>query len=155
VAFARRIWLRERRTPREKGLAHNFQPGWSDACDAFLYAFSTAADAVNAAIEAQETLAHERAPVRARIGLHTGEPTATGEGYVGLDVQKGARIAAAAHGGQILVSQATRDLKFMTLRGVPRRTMRVHDTSGAAPARHGMRRRPPHNHGREPRKRGG
>src|ERR671926_16873 len=45
-----------------------------------------------------------------RMGLHTGEPTLTDEGYVGVDVHRAARIAAAGHGGQILVSQATRDL---------------------------------------------
>ncbi len=44
------------------------------------------------------------------MGLHTGEPMVTDEGYVGLDVHRAARIAAAGHGGQILVSQATRDL---------------------------------------------
>jgi hypothetical protein len=45
-----------------------------------------------------------------RIGVHTGEPSVTEEGYVGIDVHRAARIAAAGHGGQILVSQATRDL---------------------------------------------
>jgi class 3 adenylate cyclase len=44
------------------------------------------------------------------MGLHTGEPMVTEEGYVGIDVHRAARIAAAGHGGQILVSQATRDL---------------------------------------------
>ena len=41
------------------------------------------------------------------MGLHTGEPTVTEEGYVGLDVHRGARIAAAGHGGQVLLSEAT------------------------------------------------
>src|SRR4029453_11982479 len=45
-----------------------------------------------------------------RMGLHTGEPTVTEEGYIGIDVHRAARIAAAGHGGQILLSQATRDL---------------------------------------------
>jgi predicted ATPase len=44
------------------------------------------------------------------MGLHTGEPTRTDEGYVGIDVHRAARIAAAGHGGQILLSQSTRDL---------------------------------------------
>jgi predicted ribonuclease YlaK len=44
------------------------------------------------------------------MGLHTGEPTVTDEGYVGIDVHRAARIAAAGHGGQILVSRSTRDL---------------------------------------------
>jgi predicted ATPase len=45
-----------------------------------------------------------------RIGIHTGEPRLTREGYVGVDVHRGARIAAAGHGGQVLLSQTTRDL---------------------------------------------
>jgi predicted ATPase len=45
-----------------------------------------------------------------RMGLHTGTPTRTGEGYVGEDVQLGARVAASAHGGQVVLSKATRDL---------------------------------------------
>ena len=49
-------------------------------------------------------------PVRVRIGIHTGEPLVTREGYVGLDVHRAARIAAAAHGGQVVLSSSTRDL---------------------------------------------
>ena len=45
-----------------------------------------------------------------RIGIHTGEPLLTTSGYVGMDVHRAARIAAAGHGGQVLLSQATRDL---------------------------------------------
>ena len=45
-----------------------------------------------------------------RIGLHTGEPLLTDEGYVGMDVHKAARVCAAGHGGQVLLSQSTRDL---------------------------------------------
>ena len=44
------------------------------------------------------------------MGIHTGEPLVTDEGYVGLDVHRAARIAAAAHGGQIVVSETTRQL---------------------------------------------
>jgi predicted ATPase len=76
--------------------------------DAFFYVFSRASDAVAAAEAGRAALA--AGPVRVRMGLHTGEPTLTDEGYVGIDVHKGARIAAAGHGGQILVSEATRDL---------------------------------------------
>jgi predicted ATPase/class 3 adenylate cyclase len=76
--------------------------------DAFFYAFSRAADALAAAAEAQEALA--RGPVRVRIGVHTGEPLVTDEGYVGVDVHRGARIMSAGHGGQVLVSEATRRL---------------------------------------------
>jgi predicted ATPase/class 3 adenylate cyclase len=76
--------------------------------DSFFVAFSKASDAVAAAAAAREALAD--GPIRVRMGLHTGEPTVTEEGYVGIDVHRAARIAAAGHGGQILVSQATRDL---------------------------------------------
>ena len=76
--------------------------------DAFFVAFATASDALAAAAEGRDALAG--GPVRVRIGLHTGEPTLAKEGYVGIDVHRAARIAAAGHGGQILVSQATRDL---------------------------------------------
>jgi predicted ATPase/class 3 adenylate cyclase len=76
--------------------------------DAFFVAFATAADALAAARDAQAELAG--APMRVRIGLHTGEPLVTDDGYVGMDVHRAARIAAAAHGGQIVVSQTTRDL---------------------------------------------
>jgi predicted ATPase/class 3 adenylate cyclase len=76
--------------------------------DSFFVAFAKASDALAAAEAAREALAD--GPVRVRMGLHTGEPTVTDEGYVGIDVHRAARIAAAGHGGQILVSQATRDL---------------------------------------------
>ena len=76
--------------------------------DSFFVAFAKASDALAAAAAAREALAD--GPIRVRIGLHTGEPTVTDEGYVGIDVHRAARIAAAGHGGQILVSQATRDL---------------------------------------------
>jgi len=76
--------------------------------DAFFIAFSRASDAVAAAAEAQRALA--AGPVRVRMGLHTGEPRPTEEGYVGLDVHRAARIAAVGHGGQVLLSQATRAL---------------------------------------------
>src|SRR6476469_241948 len=76
--------------------------------DAFFVAFGLASDAVAAAADAQ--LALFGGPIRVRMGLHTGEPRLTDEGYVGLDVHKGARIAAVGHGGQVLLSQATRAL---------------------------------------------
>src|SRR5512132_1413546 len=76
--------------------------------DSFFVAFAKASDALAAAAAAREALSG--GPVRVRIGLHTGEPMVTEEGYVGLDMHRAARIAAAGHGGQILVSQATRDL---------------------------------------------
>jgi predicted ATPase/class 3 adenylate cyclase len=76
--------------------------------DAFFVAFPRARDALAAATEAQQALGD--GPIRVRIGLHTGEPLLTEEGYVGLDVHRAARIAGAGHGGQTLVSQSTRDL---------------------------------------------
>jgi len=82
--------------------------------DSFMVAFRTAGDAVSAAIAAQRTLEAEPWPgearVRVRMGLHTGAPERGPEGYVGMDVHVAARICAAAHGGQIVVSRATRDL---------------------------------------------
>jgi predicted ATPase/class 3 adenylate cyclase len=76
--------------------------------DAFFVAFSRAQDAVAAAAAAQAALA--AGPISVRMGLHTGEPMLTEEGYVGIDVHRAARIAAAGHGGQVLLSQTTRDL---------------------------------------------
>ena len=76
--------------------------------DAFFYAFARATDALAAAGEAHEALAS--GPVRVRIGVHTGEPQVTSEGYVGLDVHTAARIAACAHGGQVVLSRRTREL---------------------------------------------
>jgi predicted ATPase/class 3 adenylate cyclase len=73
--------------------------------DAFFVAFPTAPGAVEAAAAALAGLA--RGPIRVRMGLHTGTPHLTGEGYVGVDVHRAARIAAAGHGGQVLVSAAT------------------------------------------------
>src|ERR671935_1979297 len=69
--------------------------------DAFFVAFPTAPGALEAAREAQEALA-----IPVRMGIHTGTPLLTDEGYVGTDVHKAARIAAAGHGRQILVSSA-------------------------------------------------
>jgi YVTN family beta-propeller protein len=82
--------------------------------DAFFAAFGRARDAIAAAVEAQRALAEEDWPqgttVRVRMGLHTGEPLVGGERYVGMGVNRGARICSAAHGGQVLLSNATREL---------------------------------------------
>ena len=82
--------------------------------DAFFGAFPRASDAVAAAEEIQRGLAP--GPIRVRIGLHTGEPTHTDEGYVGIDLHRGARVCAAGHGGQVLLSQPTRDLVEVDVR---------------------------------------
>jgi class 3 adenylate cyclase len=76
--------------------------------DALFVAFTRASDAANAALDGQRALAG--GPVRVRMGAHTGEPVVTAEGYVGMDVHRGARVMSAGHGGQILLSQTTRDL---------------------------------------------
>jgi predicted ATPase len=76
--------------------------------DAFFMAFSTAGDALAAAADAQQALASRS--LRVRMGLHTGAPHLTEHGYVGIDVHKAARIAASGHGGQVLLSKATREL---------------------------------------------
>ncbi|MGH3003012.1 MAG: ATP-binding protein [Gaiellaceae bacterium] len=76
--------------------------------DSFFVAFERARDAVAAAAEAQAAL--EPGPVRVRMGIHTGEPLLTSAGYAGMDVHRAARIAAAGHGGQVLLSQSTSDL---------------------------------------------
>jgi YVTN family beta-propeller protein len=82
--------------------------------DSFFVVFRRATDAVAAAVDAERALAAHIWPdgveVRVRMGLHTGEPALGGEGYSGLGVHRTARIAAAGHGGQVLVSETTRGL---------------------------------------------
>jgi WD40 repeat protein/class 3 adenylate cyclase len=82
--------------------------------DAFFVTFPRALDAVQCAAEAQRTLADHKwpldEPIRVRMGLHTGEPLIATTGYVGMDVHRAARIGDAGHGGQVLLSQATREL---------------------------------------------
>jgi predicted ATPase/class 3 adenylate cyclase len=79
--------------------------------DAFFVVFPSPSQAVAAAVEAQRALARHPWPdqeeVRVRIGLHTGEAVFGADNYVGVDVHRAARIAAAGHGGQIVVSAAT------------------------------------------------
>ena len=76
--------------------------------DAFFYAFATAGSAVAAVEEAMRVL--ERGPIRIRAGVHTGEPVLDPPKYVGLDVHHAARVMAAGHGGQVLLSESTRAL---------------------------------------------
>ncbi len=76
--------------------------------DAFFVAFADARAAVAAAAEGQRALA--AGPVRIRVGVHTGEPIVWDEGYAGEDVHRAARICAAAHGGQVVLSERTRSL---------------------------------------------
>jgi predicted ATPase/class 3 adenylate cyclase len=82
--------------------------------DSFFVVFPSARAAVAAAVDAQRALAAESwpsdAPVRVRMGLHSGEASLAGGSLVGLDINRTNRISAAAHGGQILASDATRAL---------------------------------------------
>ena len=79
--------------------------------DSFFVVFATAPEAVSAAAQAQRELAGYSWPggevVRVRMGVHTGSPILHGGDYVGLDVHRAARIAATAHGGQVVLSEAT------------------------------------------------
>jgi predicted ATPase/DNA-binding SARP family transcriptional activator len=82
--------------------------------DSVFIVFESAGDGVEAAAEIQRSLLRESwtpdAAVLLRIGLHAGEPELTADGYVGIDVHIAARLCAAAHGGQVIVSQAVREL---------------------------------------------
>ena len=82
--------------------------------DAFFFAFPTAPGTLSAAAAFTETLAS--GPIRVRVGVHTGTPLLAEEGYVGSDVHRAARIAAAGHGGQVLVSASTASLVEIELR---------------------------------------
>src|SRR5689334_11855998 len=82
--------------------------------DAFFVAFALAPDAVAAAVAGQRALVSESWPdavdVRVRMGVHTGEAAISMDDYVGLDVHRAARICAAGHGGQVLISSSTYEL---------------------------------------------
>jgi predicted ATPase/class 3 adenylate cyclase len=89
--------------------------------DGFFCVFDSPMDAIEAAHGIQSRIAGEiwprAATPKCRIGIHTGLASRTSEGYVGLDVYRGARVGSAAHGGQILISDATRTLAEAHLRG--------------------------------------
>src|SRR4029077_6480941 len=82
--------------------------------DAFFVVFASAKDAVAGAADAQRALVShdwvDQNEIRVRIGLHTGEPRVVEGRYVGLDVHLAARVMAAAHGGQVVVSESTQGL---------------------------------------------
>lgn len=82
--------------------------------DSFFAVFRTAPAAVTAAVGAQRALAAQMWPsgatIRVRMGMHTGEGAVGGDDYVGLDVHRAARIGAAGHGGQVLLSSTTCEL---------------------------------------------
>ena len=96
-----------RRALREAFGAHS---GYEvdEAGDGLFYAFASASEAVTAVAQAMASLSD--GPVRIRVGVHTGEPVLDPPKYVGVDVHKAARIMSAAHGGQVLLSGATREL---------------------------------------------
>ena len=99
--------------------------------DSFFVIFHGAAEAVAAAVGAQRALASADWPeghaVRVRMGIHTGEVDLVANEYVGLDVHRAARVEAAAHGGQVLITGATRDLVRSALPdGVSLRDMGEH-----------------------------
>ncbi len=81
--------------------------------DSFFVVFDSAVHAVQAAVEGQRNLMRlvsSGGPLRVRMGIHTGSPQVYDNGYVGMDVHRAARISAAAHGGQVIVSAATASL---------------------------------------------
>ena len=82
--------------------------------DSFFVTFSRALDAIQCAAEAQRAFqSHpwvDNQVLKVRMGLHTGEPLMAATGYIGMDVQRAARMRGASHGGQVLLSQATRQL---------------------------------------------
>jgi predicted ATPase/class 3 adenylate cyclase len=112
VAYAETLAI-HRRLLREAWTAHNGVEMGTEG-DSFYVAFAAAPDAVTAAIEAQRALQSQTwphdVPVRVRMGIHSGAPSLVDKAYVGLDVHRAARVAAAAHGGQIVVSAATAEL---------------------------------------------
>jgi class 3 adenylate cyclase len=79
--------------------------------DSFFVVFESAADALACCVAAQRALAGYAWPggaaVRVRMGLHSGEASRHEDGYIGMDVHRAARIAATAHGGQVVTSGVT------------------------------------------------
>jgi predicted ATPase/class 3 adenylate cyclase len=109
--------------------------------DAFFAAFPTASGALRAAVQAQRRLSSHPWPeagvVRVRMGVHTGEGVLGGDNYQGFDVHRAARIAAAGHGGQVLVSEATRALVENALpEGVGLRDLGLHRLKNIERAEH-------------------
>ena len=94
------------------GASHGHELGTEG--DSFFVVFESAGDAVRCCVAAQLALAGQDWPdgavVRVRMGLHSGEPIRHEDGYIGMDVHRAARIAATAHGGQVVLSDATRVL---------------------------------------------
>ncbi len=109
--------------------------------DALFVAFQSARDALTAAVAAQRAIiAHtwpDGASLQVRMGLHTGETLAAETGYVGMDVHRAARICASGHGGQILLSQTTRDIiEERPLEGLTLRNLGEHRLKDLGQAQH-------------------
>ncbi len=124
--------LRERhRALLRAAFAMNGGEEQSTEGDSFFVVFPTARNALAAALDAQRSLAAEAWPsgaeVRVRMGIHSGEATRVGGDLVGYDINRAARIAGAAHGGQVLVSEAARSLAGVNLgEGVELRDLGPH-----------------------------
>lgn len=109
--------------------------------DSFFCAFSTPREAIAAAVHVQQSLHEHQWPdgheVRVRMGVHTGEGVRGGDNYVGLDVHRAARISAAAHGGQVLLSDATRSqVEHLMPEGSALRDLGIHQLKDLANAEH-------------------
>jgi predicted ATPase/class 3 adenylate cyclase len=107
-AGAYREALAEHRSVLREAFAAHSGYEVDEAGDGLFYAFASASEAVNAVREATASLAD--GPIRVRVGIHTGEALLDPPKYVGVDVHKAARIVSAAHGGQVVLSAATREL---------------------------------------------
>jgi class 3 adenylate cyclase len=87
--------------------------------DEFFAVFESARAGLEAAVVLQRSLSRKAWPdgleCRVRAGLHSGRPTLTDSGYIGLSVHTAARVSAAAHGGQILISSDT----YKAVKGAP------------------------------------
>ena len=115
-----------RRVLREAFSAHDGHE-IDTAGDGFFVVFERAGDAVGAALAAQRAVAGLEEPLRVRMGLHTAEPHVSEGGYVGVGVNRAARVCAAGHGGQILLSAATAGvIEDLDLEGVGLRDLGEH-----------------------------
>jgi predicted ATPase/class 3 adenylate cyclase len=140
TAVYRDLIERHQRLLREAFEAHGGVERGTEG-DSFFVVFRDAPSAVAAAVDAQRSLHSTAWPsgheVRVRMGLHSGEGIPGGGDYIGVDVNRAARIASAAHGGQVLVSESTRALTDRNLpSGVGLRDLGEHRLRGlAAPER--------------------
>ena len=102
--------LSAQRTIMRSAIARNHGLELGTEGDSFFAVFTSAADAVGCCVAAQQALGRHEWPddaaVRIRMGMHSGQPNPYENGYVGMDVHRAARIAATAHGGQVVLSEA-------------------------------------------------